>query len=406
MNTQELYAMINEASEHLELHDDFQQLLRIPERQLAFSVPYESDEGNMRVVEGFRTLHSSLLGPGKGGIRLHPETNIDETSLLASWMTMKNALMHLPFGGAKGGIAADPKQLSDNERERVIRSYIRKLSPYIGRDQDIPAPDVNIGQQEIGWMLDEYEKHLHDPYNAVFTGKDPVIGGIPGRVEATAAGVVHTIRCWLKEQDRSLNNLKVAIQGAGNVGSFCARILADKGAIITAISDSSSTIIDENGLNVEKVLKKKTDTGSLGGDHESAAVFEVPCDVLIPAAMGGAIDEETARLIQADLIAEGANGPVTADADRVLEERGIEVLPDILTNAGGVVVSYLEWRMNERKEEWSKADALSQLEHYMRQAFSRTNRTKQDSGVSYRRAAYYTACRRLADVMQARGLIK
>ncbi|WP_181186033.1 Glu/Leu/Phe/Val family dehydrogenase [Alkalicoccus urumqiensis] len=399
--------LLEEAGDYLGVDHSFAGLLRIPEQQIAISIPYRRDDGSMHTVPGYRTIHSTLLGPGKGGIRLHPDTDSEEVQLLAWWMTMKTALLHLPFGGAKGGIAADPEDLSSREKENVIRSYIDKLHPFIGRDTDIPAPDVNIGQQEIGWMMDQYEKHHADPYHATFTGKEEIIGGAPGRVEATAAGVVQTIECWLEANNKAVHKQKIAIQGAGNVGGICARILSEKGALITGISDSSQALHDSSGLDVEKILTHKEETGRLQktGGKEPDTIFDADCDIFIPAAMENQLTEKTAGRLQASLVVEGANGPTSEDGDKKLQERDIDVLPDILSNAGGVVVSYYEWRMNERKETWEKSRVQKELKSAMIDAFERVHDIKQEVNVPYRTAAYYASCRRLADVMEAKGLL-
>ncbi|CAM3726582.1 Glu/Leu/Phe/Val family dehydrogenase [Alkalicoccus chagannorensis] len=406
MNQKQMKQKMKDAADYWELPDAFVQLMTKPERQLAVSVPYRCDDGNMKTAEGFRTLHSSLLGPGKGGIRIQKDVNQEEVLLLSWWMTMKTALLKLPFGGAKGGIAVDPSQHTDKEFEAIIRSYIQKMHPFIGPEQDIPAPDVNIGPREIGWMLDEYQKHHADPDNASFTGKDPLIGGAPGRTEATALGVVMTIENWLESKGESWEGQSAAVQGAGNVGLLCAEILEQRGCRVTAVSDSKSTVMNEDGLNVAAVKKEKEEKGTFtSASGSSGDIFSAPCTIFIPAALENTVTEETASSIQASLVVEGANGPTTAEGEEALADKGVEVLPDILSNAGGVVVSYFEWRMNARKEKMAKEHVQEELGSYMKDAYQRMEQVKEEAGISYRQAAYYAASRHLADIMKAKGIL-
>ncbi len=335
-----------------------------PEKTVTVTIPVEMDDGRVHVFHGYRVLHNTVRGPGKGGIRFHPSVDADEVKALATWMTWKCSLVDIPFGGAKGGVTCDPPNLSTNEKRRITRRFISSLGDNIGPHTDIPAPDVYTDAQTMAWIFDTYQM-MHPGKNClpVVTGKPLDLGGIPGRNTATARGVFfsteHFVGAGEIEGLTTIDDARVVIQGFGNAGRHAARIFRDAGANIVAVSDSRGGVHDPNGLDLEKVATHKDEEGTVvgaldNGKLTSEEVLEVDCDILIPAALENQITESNAPRISARLVVEAANGPTTPMADEILQERGIKVLPDILANAGGVVVSYLEWIQNLQNEQWEE----------------------------------------------------
>ena len=358
--------------------DGISEMLFEPDRVVSVNMPVIMDDGRVRVFKGFRVLHSDTRGPGKGGIRYHPQTDEDEVKALATWMSWKCAVLDVPFGGAKGGVECDPRTLSKSEKRAITRRFIAALGVYIGPHTDIPAPDVYTDAQTMAWIYDTYSM-MHPGENnlAIVTGKPVDLGGIPGRADATARGSLicteHFLEIGGLPGESSLKGMTVAIQGFGNAGRFAATLFRDAGAIIVAVSDSRGGVYNPDGLDVAAVEVQKDTTGSVVGTPgtqplDDLAVLEVPCDILIPAALENQITAENAGRLQCRLIVEAANGPVTPAADRILAERDIQVLPDILANAGGVVVSYFEWVQNLDNAQWDIEDVHAKLTKKMRRS--------------------------------------
>ena len=373
------------------------------------SIPVSMDDGTVRVFEGYRVTHNIARGPSKGGIRYHPAVTRDEVKALAMWMTWKCALMGLPFGGAKGGVVCDPKTLSRGELERMTRRFTSEIINEIGPERDIPAPDVGTDASVMAWIFDTYSMNMGHSVLGVVTGKPLAIGGSLGRVEATALGALYCIGSACQKHGRSLRELRVAIQGFGNVGLNLARLLADEGVAVIAASDSSSGVHNPNGLDVAALVAHKNETGGVEGFRGGEAVTNeelllLDCDVLAPCALEQVITEENATKIRAGLIAEGANGPVTPAADEILEDRGIVVLPDVLANAGGVVVSYFEWVQGLQEYFWRGDEVNAKLNDIMVRAFEETWATRERWSTSLRIAAYGLAVQRVAEATTTRGL--
>ncbi len=363
------------AAEKCGLDPGMREVLRRPRRALSLSLPVKMDDGTIHVFDGFRVQHNSARGPCKGGIRYHPEVTFDEVKALASWMTWKCAIVNLPFGGAKGGIVCDPHKLSKDELERLTRRYAYEISPIIGPDKDIPAPDVYTDSQIMAWIMDTYSMTHGSSAPGVVTGKPLFLGGSFGRNEATARGCLFVIRSACEVMGIKLNRATVAIQGFGNAGSIAAELLSQVGATIIAVSDSRGGVINRAGLNVPELLAHKVKTGSVSGlsnsdPISSEAVLELQCDILIPAALENQITMANVDNIQARIVAEAANGPTTPDADTALHKRGIMVIPDILANAGGVTVSYFEWVQDLQELFWDEDDVNRRLERVMVKAFA------------------------------------
>ena len=383
--------------------------LRQPERALTVAVPVRMDDGRVEVFAGFRVQHSTARGPAKGGIRYHPAVTVEEVTALAMWMTWKCAVMQLPFGGGKGGVVCDPSTLSRGELERLTRRYTAEILPLIGPDRDIPAPDVYTNSQVMAWMMDTYSMHRGCPTPAVVTGKPLELGGTPGREEATGEGCGVCAVEALQRLGLAVKGARVAIQGFGNVGSYTARALVRRGARVVAVGDSKGGAYDPDGLDVEALVAHKRRTGSVAGFPGARPigledVLTVECEVLVPAALEGAIREENAGSVQAAVICEGANGPVTPQADAILQRRDVLVVPDILANAGGVTVSYFEWVQGLQGYPWSADRVHHELEQRMTRAFDEVWGTARQMGVDLRSAAMVLAVRRVADAVRLRGL--
>jgi glutamate dehydrogenase (NAD(P)+) len=373
------------------------------------SVPVSLDDGTVGVFEGYRVTHNIARGPSKGGIRYHPNVTRDEVKALAMWMTWKCSLMGLPFGGAKGGVVCDPKQLSRGELERLTRRYTSEIINEIGPEKDIPAPDVGTDASVMAWIFDTYSMNKGHSVLGVVTGKPLTIGGSLGREEATARGSLYIIADALAEENRSLEGLRVAIQGFGNVGSNLARMLAAEGAVVIAVSDSRGGVHAPNGLDMPSVLAHKAEHGMLegfsGGDAiTNEELITLECDVLAPCALEQVIHSGNASQVKARIVCEGANGPVTPDADQVLEDKGVLVLPDVLANAGGVVVSYFEWVQGLQEYFWKEEEVNARLNEIVTRAFRETLQTRERQNTSMRMAAYGLAVRRVAEATVTRGL--
>ena len=384
-------------------------ILKYPKRELIVHFPVRMDNGDIKIFTGYRVQHNDARGPTKGGIRFHPKVNLDEVRALAMWMTWKTAVMNLPFGGAKGGVVCNPKEMSLREIERLSRAYIYSISRIIGPYTDIPAPDVNTGPQNMAWMMDTYSVIKGNNSPAIITGKPLPIGGSEGRVEATGRGVIIVTLEALKRLGLKVKDATVAIQGYGNVGYHAASIGHKLGFKIIAISDSKGGIYNPDGLNPEDVFKHKKKTGSVinypkAKNISNKELLELNVTVLIPAAIEGVITRENADNINAKIISEGANGPLTLEADKILHEKGVLFIPDILANAGGVTVSYFEWVQNLTREQWTLERVREKLDEKMVKAFNKVYEIYKEENVNMREAAYMIAVRRVAEAIKTRGV--
>lgn len=400
-----------EAAKVLGLEEDIFNLIINPEKMVTVNLPVTMDNGRIRVFEGHRVLHSTYLGPGKGGIRYSPDVNIDEVKALAAWMSLKSAIMNLPLGGGKGGIRCNPREMSEGELERMTRAYVTALGTEdIGPDKDIPAPDMNTGPQTMAWMMDQYSRLSGRTVNAVVTGKPLVLGGSLGRVEATGRGVMVTARCAMAKMDMDYSKVTVAVQGFGNVGSVSADLLNRIGGKIVAISDVSGAYYNAAGIDIPKAMayyseNKNSLEGFKGGDTiGSSELLELDVDILVPAAIENVITAENAHNIKARLIVEGANGPVASDADAILRGNGITVVPDILANAGGVTVSYFEWVQNRSGFYWTEERVKRRADRIMNKAFDEVWTLAKEYGVTLRTAAYMVGIDRIAQTVKLRGI--
>jgi glutamate dehydrogenase len=369
-----------------------------PDRIVTVSLPVKMDSGNIQTFSGYRVQHNNILGPYKGGIRYHPNVSMDEVKALAFWMTLKCAVVDIPFGGGKGGITINPRELSKNELKKLSQLFANRIAPVIGPTQDVPAPDVNTTPEIMSWMMDEYSKIVGKSTPAVITGKPVSKGGSLGRTEATGFGGGYVLEHALQKMGFSKKGLTVAIQGFGNVGYHAALYLAKKGFRVVAISDSKQGVYDENGLDPRKVLEHKEKTGSLAGMGRiltNSELLELSVDILIPAALENVITKENADKIKAKLIMELANGPTTTEADVLLHKKGIPVIPDILANAGGVCTSYFEWYQNMKKVRWTKQEVFDRLKKQMDRVTGDVFAMQKKYKTSLRDSAYLLALRRL-----------
>ncbi len=399
------------ACEAVNAHPAIYEILKEPERVVTVSFPVRMDSGEYRTFIGYRSQHTQVTGPAKGGIRFHPSVTLDEVKALSIWMTFKCALAALPFGGGKGGVVCNPKELSRGELERISRGYIRAIADVIGPEKDIPAPDVYTNAQVMGWMFDEYSKAVGRNAPGVITGKPLVVGGSLGRNEATARGCVITIQQAAAALGLPLSDLTAVIQGYGNAGSIAAILLHELGVKVIAVCDSRGSAFNPEGLDPRKVLEHKQKTGSVRGFPGSEEVPEdeflgLECDILVPAALENVITVRNAGKIKARIVAEAANGPTTPEADKILHDSGVLLIPDILANAGGVTVSYFEWVQNLSNFYWTEEEVNARLEQKMVDAFRRTYAMHEKLGCDMRTAAYAVALDRLASAMRARGWIE
>jgi glutamate dehydrogenase len=399
------------AAKKLKLDPGIHERLRWPERVLTVSIPVRMDDGTIRIFEGYRSQYNDWCGPTKGGIRYHPGVTLDEVKALSAWMTWKCAVVGLPFGGGKGGIICDPKNMSMGEIERLTRRYTFMISPLIGPERDIPAPDVYTNSQTMAWIMDTYSMLKGYTVPGVVTGKPLDIGGSLGRNEATARGCVFVIREACKKLGIELSKTTAAVQGYGNAGSIAARLLQELGVTIVAVSDSRGGVYCKSGIDACKAAEVKAREGSVtavtGAGIEpisNEALLELPVDILVPAALENVITEKNASRVKAKIIGEAANGPTTPGADQLLCRNGVLAIPDILANAGGVTVSYLEWVQNLYTFYWSEEEVNRHLERVMVQSFEKVYAMQQEQGVDMRTAAHMVAVRRVAEAGMKRGL--
>ncbi len=397
------------AAEKLGLDPGLRQVLRQPRRELTVHFPVKMDDGTVRVFTGFRVQHNLGRGPAKGGIRYHQNVSLDEVKALAMWMTWKCAVVGIPYGGGKGGVIVDPKKLSKKELEGLSRRFFSEISVLIGPEKDIPAPDVNTNAQTMAWFMDTYSMHVGYTVPAVVTGKPISLGGSEGRNEATARGCVYTVVEAARHLGIDLKGATCVVQGFGNAGAIAAQLMVGEGAKILAVSDSQGGIHNPDGLDPNKVLAWKQEHGTVVGypgakPVSNTEILEIPCDVLIPAALENQITEKNARRIQAKIVAEAANGPTTPEADAILYERGIFLIPDILCNAGGVTVSYFEWVQDLNRDHWSEEQVNHKLKEIMVRAFGETLALSEKHEVNMRTGAYLLAVDRVASATALRGL--
>jgi glutamate dehydrogenase (NAD(P)+) len=402
-------SQFDHAADQLALDPGLRKVLRVPKRELTVNFPVTMDDGHVEVFTGYRVQHNLSRGPAKGGIRYHQDVTLDEVRALAMWMTWKCAVVNIPYGGGKGGVIVDPKKLSIKEVEGLTRRYATELSPLIGPDRDIPAPDVNTNAQTMAWIMDTFSMHAGYTISGVVTGKPIAIGGSLGRNEATARGAVFTLLQASKSRDIPLTGARVAIQGYGNAGSIAADLLAAEGATIIAVSDSSGGIYNAKGLDPARVSAWKREHGTVVGfpgseEISNEAILEVECEILVPAALENQITHVNAPHINAKIVAEAANGPTTPEADAILYDRGIFVIPDILCNAGGVTVSYFEWVQDMQSFFWTEERINQSLKEIMDRAFEAVHTMSHRHDVDMRTAAYMVAVARVAEATTLRGL--
>jgi glutamate dehydrogenase (NAD(P)+) len=403
-------AQFDQAAETMELDHNLRERLKLPQRSLILSLPVRMDDGRVEVYTGYRVQHDSSRGPTKGGIRYHPDVNLGEVAALAMWMTWKCALADLPYGGAKGGVAIAPKRFSQPELQRLTRRYAAEIFPLIGPDKDVPAPDVGTDAQVMAWIMDTYSQQVGYSVPGVVTGKPLSIGGSLGREEATGRGVVCVTMEALRHLKLDVRNTTVAIQGFGNVGSHTARIMQECGARVIAVSDVNGGIYNSSGLDIPKLLTRyKTEGQSLretklGDWLSNDELLQLDCSVLVPAALSEQITDHNAAKLRCRILAEGANGPTTLEADRILQDRGIFIIPDILANSGGVIVSYFEWVQDLQRFFWKATDIQERLQDIMITAFHRTLEFSVSKKTSMRMAALISGIDKVAQAHLHRGL--
>jgi glutamate dehydrogenase (NAD(P)+) len=403
--------VFRQAAKVMQLDPNIQRFLERPQRTIIVEFPVLMDDGRVEMFVGYRCQHSTALGPAKGGIRYHPNVTLDEVQTLAFWMTWKCSLLNLPYGGGKGGVKVDPSKLSKNELERLSRRFFFEISQFVGPQKDIPAPDVNTNPQVMAWYLDTYSMHVGYTALGVVTGKPVELGGSVGRNEATGRGVAVVAAEACKLLGKDISKAKVAVQGFGNVGSFSAKILQEEfGAKIVAVSDVSAAYYDPNGIDINDLIAyRDSNKGLIEGYPKAQRIkheelFELDVDILVPAALENSITEENADKIKAKLIVEGANGPVTPGADKILHSKGVTIIPDILANAGGVTVSYFEWVQDLQSFFWDLDDVRNKLAKMMRAAFAEVAKTKEKYNTDFRTAAYIVAIDRVAKAVKLRGI--
>jgi glutamate dehydrogenase (NAD(P)+) len=399
----------DQAAEQLDLDPGLRRVLRVPKRELTVHFPVTMDDGHVEVFTGYRVQHNLSRGPAKGGIRYHQDVTLDEVRALAMWMTWKCAVVNIPYGGGKGGVIVDPKRLSNRELEGLTRRFATEISPLIGPDRDIPAPDVNTNAQTMAWIMDTYSMHNGYTISGVVTGKPIAVGGSLGRNEATARGAIFTLLQAAKVLNRPLDEARVVIQGYGNAGSIACSLACAEGATVVAVSDSSGAIYNQKGLDPTTLNAWKQEHGTVVGYPGSDTItndelLTLPCDILIPAALENQITAPIAENIQAKIVAEAANGPTTPEADDILYDRGIFLIPDILCNAGGVTVSYFEWVQDMQSFFWTEQRINESLKEIMDRAFEAVYQMSELHEVHMRTAAYMVAVNRVAEATTLRGL--
>lgn len=404
-------ALINfdKAADALGLDHNLRDRVKYPERELIVHFPVKMSDGHVKVFTGFRVQHNTARGPAKGGIRFHPDTNLDEVRALATWMTWKTAVVGIPYGGGKGGVTCNPKQMTENELEGLTRRFTSEISIIIGPEKDIPAPDVYTNPQTMAWIMDTYSMTKGYCVPGVVTGKPLELGGSLGRNEATARGCIYTVEEACKKLGIDISKTTSVVQGFGNAGSISARFMEELGSKVIAVSDSRGGIICKEGLNTAKVEEYKNKTGSVVGypcsdNISNEELLELECDILIPAALENVITKENAAKVKAKIIGEAANGPTTADADEILYQNGVFMIPDILANAGGVTVSYFEWVQNIQHLFWQEIDVNAQLKSIMVKSFNDVTKIADEKKVHMRLAANMLAINRVANAVKLRGI--
>jgi glutamate dehydrogenase (NAD(P)+) len=406
-------AQFERAADVVELDPGLRDILKHPKNEIIVNFPVKMDDGAYRMFTGYRIQHSNILGPYKGGIRYHHDVNLQEVRALAAWMTWKTALAGIPFGGAKGGVNVRPAQLSKEELMRLTRRFTHALGTNIGPEYDIPAPDVGTNGQTMAWMMDTYVNTVamvdRTRGRGVVTGKSLSCGGSAGREKATGQGVCLVIEAWAKTKGLEVKNLRVAVQGFGNVGYFTCKIISDMGAKVVAVQDHTGSVANAKGLDIEALRRHNAQTGRLGGfaggeDIKPADFWGVDCDVMAPAAIENQVTGATAPSIKAKLVVEGANGPTTPAGERELARRGIDVIPDILANSGGVIVSFFEWLQNRSSEYWSLETVDAKLKALILTAFDKTVKTAAERRIDFRTAAYVVGIKRIMEAYGERGI--
>ena len=385
------------AAEYLKLDEEVYSVLKSSVKKIIVSLPISMDDGSIKVFEGYRVIHSNILGPSKGGLRFDPNVDLNEVTALAAWMTWKCAVVDIPYGGAKGGVNCNPKEMSQSELERLTRAYTQSMHDVFGPDKDIPAPDMGTGPDQMAWLMDEYSRARGTTVNAVVTGKPIILGGSVGRIEATGRGVMVSTLSALTKLKIKPFKATVAIQGFGNVGSWAAQLLKERGCKVVAISDISGGYFNSDGIDVGKAITHKNENNGVlenfdgGKKISNDELLTLDVDVLIPAAMENTITEKNANKIKAKLIVEGANGPTSYEADPILEKKGVVAVPDILANAGGVIVSYFEWVQNRLGFKWTKNRVYRRSDSIIKQAFNNVYSISKKYNISLRTAAYIAA---------------
>ena len=403
-------AQFDQAAELMDLDPNLRQRLKMPDRSLIVSVPVRMDDGSVTVFPGYRVLHDSSRGPYKGGLRYHPDVNLGEVAALAMWMSWKCALAGLPYGGAKGGVRVAPEQLSRGELQRLTRRYAAEIFPLIGPDKDIPAPDVGTNAQVMAWIMDTYSQQVGFAVPGVVTGKPLAIGGTLGREDATGRGVVYVTLEAMQHLGLGLENATVAVQGFGNVGANTARIMQEVGAKVVAVSDKTGGVYQDKGLNIPELQARYRTNGhslrdtQMGESITNEELLTLDCTILIPAALSEQITEQNANKVRCKILAEGANGPTTLQADEILIDKGVFIIPDILANSGGVIVSYFEWVQDAQRFLWKAGDIQDRLQEIIVDAFQRTLEYSSSRRVSMRMAALMNGIDRVAQAHLARGL--
>ncbi|MCC5912293.1 MAG: Glu/Leu/Phe/Val dehydrogenase [Clostridiaceae bacterium] len=400
---------VKEACDKLGTEPAVYELLKNPMRVMEVAIPVKMDDGTIRTFVGYRSQHNDAVGPFKGGVRFHQDVHMDEVKALSTWMTFKCGVAGIPYGGGKGGVIVNPSELSQGELERLARGYSRAIAPMIGEKKDIPAPDVGTNGQVMAWMVDEYEKATGEFQPGVFTGKPVAYYGSLARTEATGYGTAIMARDAAKKLNLDLNNATVAIQGFGNVGSYAGKYIAEMGAKVVAVGDHTVTVVNDNGLDVDALMEyvaaNKAVKGFPGAEKEidRSEVLTMDVDILMPCALENQLTSQNANDIKAKIISEGANGPTTPEADKIFNDKGIIVVPDILANGGGVTVSYFEWVQNLMRYSWTFEEVQEKQAHIMEKAFDDIWTLKEEHGVSMRVAAYMMSIKRVADAMKLRG---
>ncbi|OKL35563.1 Glu/Leu/Phe/Val family dehydrogenase [Domibacillus mangrovi] len=401
--------VVKEALTKLGYTEEMYELLKEPLRMLTVRIPVKMDDGSVKIFTGYRAQHNDAPGPTKGGVRFHPEVNEEEVKALAMWMTLKAGIVNLPYGGGKGGVVCDPRQLSMREIENISRGYVRAISQIVGPTKDIPAPDVYTNSQIMAWMMDEYSHIREFDSPGFITGKPIALGGSHGREKATAQGVTICIHEAAKKRGIDIQGARVVVQGFGNAGSYLAKFMHDAGAKVVGISDAYGGLHDPDGLDIDYLLDRRDSFGTITTLFDNTItnqqLLELDCDILVPAAISNQITEENAYNIQASIIVEAANGPTSLEATRILTERGVLLVPDVLASAGGVTVSYFEWVQNNQGYYWTEEEVNKKLHENLIQAFDNIYEVSQTRGVDMRLAAYMVGVRRAAEASKFRGWV-